>query len=75
VVEYARRYLAIRIPVGALERLSVCTALSHAILVHTLQTRCKYYAVTYPSVKEFVAGLDAQKARKQIFTVEISFAA
>lgn len=48
-------------------------ALSHTILVHKLQTCCKYYAVAYLSVKQYVARLDAQNAEKQIFATEVSF--
>jgi hypothetical protein len=72
--KFTQLYLPIWNFVDALVHLFLCKALSHSIPVHMLQTCCKYYAVTYLSVKEYVARLVVQKAEKQIFATEVSLA-
>jgi len=72
--KYTQLYRSIWIFVDAFVHLFLCKYLSHSIPVHTLQTCCECYAVTYVSVKEYVAGLVAQEAEKQIFAVDVSLA-
>jgi hypothetical protein len=72
--KYTQLYLSMSNLVDALVHLFLCKALPHSIPVHTLQTCCKFYAVTYLSVKEYVARLVVQKAEKQIFATEVSHA-
>jgi hypothetical protein len=72
--KYTQLYHSMWIFVDAFVHLFLCKDLSHSFPVHTLQTCCKYYAVPYLSVKEYVAGLVAQKAEKQIFATDVSLA-
>jgi hypothetical protein len=72
--KYTQLYHSIWSFVDAFVHIFLCRDLSHSIPVHTLQTCCKYYAVTYLNVYEYNTGLVAQKAEKQIFAISMSLA-